>query len=299
MKSYKFREENITITAADGRKLSARWWSGENASQRSVVFLSGIATPQGYLRWLATYLCEKGWGVLTFDYRGIGTSRDKQFDSNVTIDEWINLDIPAAVSEVKRRTRTQFLIVIAHSLGGQLLGQSPILKDIDSAFLISSQRGIPKLFKGIARLKIHYAYTVFPILIRIFEDLPISKWTFPQYCPSKVLLQWIRWGSTGVFTDKEGINVESRFVDYKKPLITVTIADDQNYASADSVEALASLYSRADVRKKRIMPQDYGLNTIGHFGLFHRRTPKSLWSQMEKWLRQLYVESDLVKSQST
>ncbi|MFM6517834.1 MAG: alpha/beta fold hydrolase, partial [Microcystis panniformis] len=97
-----------------------------------------MAAPQGYLRWFAAYLAAQGWGVLTFDYRGIGTSKDEQFDSTVTIDDWVNLDIPAAVSEVKRRTKTQFLAVIAHSVGGQLLGQSPVRQDIDGALFISS-----------------------------------------------------------------------------------------------------------------------------------------------------------------
>lgn len=298
MKWQKLREETITIVAADGRKLSARWLFGNNASEHSAIFLPGMAAPQGYLRWFAAYLAAQGWGVLTFDYRGIGTSKDEQFDSTVTIDDWVNLDIPAAVSEVKRRTKTQFLAVIAHSVGGQLLGQSPVRQDIDGALFISSQRGIPKLFQGMARLRIHYAYTVFPILIHIFGILPISKWTLPQDCPSQVLLQWMRWGRTGVFTDINGVNVEQRFADYQGPLITITIADDGDYASAAAVEALARLYSGANIRQEKIAPQDYGLDTIGHFGFFHRRAPESLWSQAEAWLRQLHLEADVAKSQS-
>ena len=298
MKLQKFREETITIVAADGRKLSARWWLGKNASERSVIFLPGMAAPQGYLRWFAAYLAAQGWGVLTFDYRGIGTSKDVQFDSTITIDDWVNLDIPAAVSEVKHRTKTQFLAVIAHSVGGQLLGQSPVRQDIDAALFISAQRGIPKLFKGMARMRIHYAYTIFPILIRIFGKLPISQWTLPQDCPSNVLLEWMRWGRTGIFTDVQGVNVELRFADYKGPLITIIIADDRDYASAASVEALASLYLGAKIRQEKIVPQDYGLDTIGHFGFFHRRAPQSLWSQAEEWLRQLHFEADLAKSHS-
>lgn len=194
MHSRRFREENITIVAADGRNLSARWWSGTKASEHSVIFLPAIAAPQIYLRSFAAYLAEQGWGVLTFDYRGVGASQDSQLDSSVTLDDWINLDIPAAVSEVKRRTGTQFLGVFAHSIGGQLFGQSPVCQSVDGALFLSAQRGIPKLFKGMASLRIQYAYAAFPILIRTFGYLPISKFTLPQKCPNKVLLQWIKWG---------------------------------------------------------------------------------------------------------
>lgn len=286
MEYTRIQEESITIVAADGRPLSARWWSGAAASERSVVILSAFAAPQIYLRWFAAYLAIQGWGVLTFDYRGIGGSKNAKLDSLATLDDWVNLDIPAAVLEVKRRTRTKFLGVITHSIGGQLLGQSPICKYVDGALFISSQRGIPKLFKGKARLHIHFAYTLFPILIRFFGHLPISKFTLPQECPKQVLLQGITWGQSGLITDASGMNIESRFAEYKRPLIMITISDDY-YASSASVEALAELYAGANIRHKIITPQDYGLEKIGHFGFFNRHIPKELWCQVEEWLREL------------
>ncbi|MEH2395692.1 MAG: hypothetical protein V7K21_29930 [Nostoc sp.] len=294
MFSQRFPSEKIAIIAADGRKLSARWWQGANAFEHSVVFIPAFAAPQAYLHCFAGYLAQQGWGVMTFDYRGIGASKDDQLDSFVTLDDWVNLDIPAAILEVKRRTRTRFLGAITHSVGGQLLGQSPACQSIDGALFISSQRVIPKLFEGISRLRIHYAYMVFPILIRIFGYLPISKFTLPQPCPSKALLQCMRWGRSGIFTDINGTNVEDRFADYKSPLIMLTISDDYDYASVAAVEALASLYVGATVRHEVINPLDYGLERIGHFGFFHRRAPQKLWFQVEGWLKQLVSEHSLI-----
>lgn len=287
MKSRRFQEENITIVTKDNRKLSARWWPGIEAFKNSVIFIPALAAPQIYLRCLAAYLAERGWGVLTFDYRGIGASRNPQLDSTVTLDDWINLDIPAAVSEIKNRTGTKFLGAIAHSIGGQLFGQSIACKDVDGALFVSAQRGIPKLFKNTARLRIQYAYTIFPILINFFGYLPISKFTLPQHCPNQILLQWIKWGQSGEFTDINGVNVESRFGEYTNPLTTITIYDDEDYASAASVEALARLYVSATVNRQIILPQDYGLDKIGHFGFFHRRAPQKLWAKVEEWLNEL------------
>ncbi|MBG1261237.1 alpha/beta fold hydrolase [Nostoc commune] len=298
MSSQRLREENITIVTEDGRQLSARWWLGTKASEHSIVFLSGLAAPQIYLRSFAAYLATQGWGVLTFDYRGIGASKDAQLDSFVTADDWVNLDIPAAVAEVKRRTATKFLGVVAHSIGGQLFGQSPVRQSIDGALFISAQRGIPKLFQGKARLRIHYAYTLFPIFIRIFGHLPISKLTLPQQCPNQVLLQWMSWGRSGILTDATGVNIESLFAEYSRPLTTVTISDDNYYASAASVEALTRLYQGSKVRHEVISPRDYGMESMGHFGFFHRRASQKLWSQAADWLTQLVLEADSSKSQS-
>ncbi len=252
-----------------------------------MIFLPALAAPQEYLRWFAGYLARRGWGVLTFDYRSVGASKISPSDSAATLDDWINFDLPAAVDEVKRRSGTKFLAALAHSIGGQLLGQSPIRKEIDGALLISAQRGIPNLFKGGARLRIEYAYLTFNLLIRLLGYFPPSKFTLPEACSGEAVLQWIRWGRSGIFTDSEGVNVESRFADYSGPLTAVTIADDRDYAPAAAVDALTSLYSGASVRRETLSPEDYGLNTIGHFGFFHPRAPRPLWDQGEAWLRMM------------
>lgn len=279
--------QKIAIDAADGRQLSACWWPGTQAAERSVVFLPGIAAPQEYLYFYASYLAQRGWGALTFDYRSVGASRDAATDSSVTLDDWVDLDLPAAVSEVKRRANPKYLAAIAHSIGGQLFGQSPIRHDVNSALFIAAQRGIPKLYKGIGRVRIEYAYAVFPILIRLFGRLPVSPVTMTDACSAWVVRQWIRWGRSGVFTDSSGANVESRFVDYRGPLTAVAIADDDYYAPVEAVEALTRMYQNADLRREIARPQDYGVETIGHSGFFHRQAPRELWEQGETWLREM------------
>jgi predicted alpha/beta hydrolase len=281
--------QKITIEASDGRRLSARWWQGTEAAERSVVIIPGLAAPQEYLHFFASYLAGRGWGALTFDYRSAGSSRDGADDSAVTLDDWANLDLPAAVAEVRRRANPKFLAVIAHSIGGQLLGQSPIRHDVDGALFIAAQRGIRKFYKGVARLRVEYAYAVFPILIRLLGRLPISQFTFPAECSGQAVRQWVEWGRRGVFTDRGGANVESRFAEYRGPLTAVTIADDDYYAPAEAVEALTRMYRGARIKREIVSPRDYGVESIGHFGFFHRHAPRQLWDRTETWLRELTV----------
>ena len=282
--------QKIAISAADGRQLSARWWSGTQATKHSIIFIPGLAAPQEYLHFFASYLAGRGWGVLTFDYRSVGASRNVIADSSVTLDDWVNLDLPAAVSEVKGRANPKFLAVIAHSIGGQLFGQSPIRHDVNGALLVAAQRGIPKLYKGIGRLRIEYAYTVFPLLIRMFGRLPVSSITFPDACSGQAVKQWVRWGRGGVFTDCNGVNVEQRFTEYHGPLTAVSIADDEYYAPVEAVEALTQMYQNAELRREIVSSKDYGVETIGHFGFFHRQAPRELWDQAEGWLREMEAD---------
>ncbi len=277
--------ETISISTVDGRRLTARWWPGADASQHSIVILSGLAAPQEYLRWFAGSLASKGWGVLTFDYRSVGKSNDAAADRAATLDDWAQLDIPAAISEVRQRCEGP-VIAVAHSIGGQLLGQSPGLHDVDGILLIAAQRGIPKLYDGVARLRVRYAYAMFPLLIRTLGYLPVSKFTFPERCSPQAVMQWVRWGRTGTFTSMNGVNFEARFAEYRGRLIALTIADDQ-YAPPRAVDALTDLYEGAAITRHRITPADYGVGSLGHFGFFHRRAPRELWSKAEMWLREI------------
>src|SRR5262249_41505035 len=45
--------QKITIEASDGRQLSARWWPGAEAAERSVVFIPALAAPQEHLHFFA------------------------------------------------------------------------------------------------------------------------------------------------------------------------------------------------------------------------------------------------------
>ncbi|MGE0884477.1 MAG: alpha/beta fold hydrolase [Blastocatellales bacterium] len=283
--------QQIGIESSDGRQLSARWWPGDEAARRSVVFIPALAAPQEYLNFFASFLAQRGWGVLTFDYRSVGSSRGVDSDESVSLDDWVNLDLPAAVSEVKRRANPKFLCAIAHSIGGQLIGQSPIRREIDGALFISAQRGRPKFYKGVGRIRIEYAYAVFPLLINLLGRLPVSTYTLPAECSGRAVKQWVSWGRSGVFTEITGDNVEPRFAEYSKPLTTVTIADDEYYAPAEAVEALTRMYQNADLRREIIRPQDYEMDAVGHFGFFHRRASRQLWEQAEKWLLDMEIKA--------
>jgi predicted alpha/beta hydrolase len=250
------------------------------------MFLQGLAVPQGVIGWFGRFLAERGWGVLSFDYRGVGKSCNEGSEEHITLDDWVNLDLPAAAAAVRRRCNPRFLAVFAHSLGGQLLGQSPIGTQIDGALLLAAQCGIPRLFHGRGWLSVRYAYTLFPLLIHLIGRLPVSRFTFPQRCPAGAILQWVKWGRTGTFTDIEDRNLEAHFAHVRIPLTAITIADDP-YAPPAAVDVLTRMYVNASIQRRTLHPSTYGVDRIGHFGFFDRRMPEKLWMAAEEMLREL------------
>ena len=70
--------DDITIPAADGYPLAATLYLPRGAKRHAVLISSATATPRKIYRGFASYLAHCGCAVLTYDYRGIGGSRQRE-----------------------------------------------------------------------------------------------------------------------------------------------------------------------------------------------------------------------------
>lgn len=247
-----------------------------------MLVLPGLAVPQVAFRSLARGLSGLGWGVLTVDYAGVGQSPG---DDQTTGDDWVE-DVRAAIEFARVHSGTQFLAVIGHSLGGQLVGQCSALPTLDGLLLVSAQRGMPRLFDGRAKARVLYAYGMILATTSVLGRLPPHRLTLPVAVPAGALRQWARWGLSGVYRGDNGAAREARFASYAGPITSVCIADDTNDAPKAAVEALLVLYARADIQRIELRPSNLGLDRIGHFGLFLKTTP-AVTDVFHHWLGEL------------
>jgi predicted alpha/beta hydrolase len=95
------------LTAADGRWLSARWFEPAGQPARAVAVVNAATgVPQRFYRHFALWLAARGYAVLTYDYRGIGESRQGPLRAETArMRDWALLDMPAALAEAARRRR--------------------------------------------------------------------------------------------------------------------------------------------------------------------------------------------------
>jgi hypothetical protein len=69
--------DDITLPAADGYLLGATLFLPRGAKRHAVLINSATAAPRKIYRGFAGYLARRGYAALTYDYRGIGDSRQK------------------------------------------------------------------------------------------------------------------------------------------------------------------------------------------------------------------------------
>src|SRR5207302_188150 len=121
-------ERPAKFSASDGTALAGTWFepSRPRLASTVVVIVCGAGIPARFYLHFAHYLCESGAAVLTFDYRGIGVSRQGNLRKLKSgMEDWAVRDIPAAFSEARERYPRLPLGAVAHSVGTLLLGAAP------------------------------------------------------------------------------------------------------------------------------------------------------------------------------
>ena len=124
--------DDITFPAMDGYELGASLFLPRGVKRHAVLINSATAVPRKIYRGFAGYLARRGCAVLTYDYRGIGDSRQKSLVGfneprslvgfKASMSDWAALDVTAAVAWMRERYHGLPLSYVGHSFGGQALG---------------------------------------------------------------------------------------------------------------------------------------------------------------------------------
>lgn len=278
------RRRELRIPAVDGVPLSASLWaSGASPPTHTVVVASATGVRRGYYGAFAKWLAARGAAVVTFDYRGIGSSKDG--GANASMHDWGERDLAGVVAWAAREVGGGAVSVVGHSVGGQLVGLLPEPALVRSIVNVAAQSGDYRLWPLPARLAMAALFYGFvPGVTHAVGYLP-GALGIGQDLPPGVALEWARWCTTpGYLTGgEEGSQRRARFAKHTAPLLAFGF-DDDLYAPPKAVSALLSLYSGSTIRRRQIEPTR---RRIGHFGFFRPRADLyPLWNEAAEFLAQ-------------
>ena len=275
------------LVADDGRHLAASWYEPDAGAARAVAVVSSAAgVPRGYYRAFGQWLAERGYAVLTYDYRGIaGSRRGPMRQERATMRDWAVLDMSAALAAAQARRATQNLplLLVGHSFGGNAIGFARGVERADALLAVGSQVGEPRLYPGPHRWTAEFFFRAWiPTLVPLWGHLP--GWAMgpgAQAMPAGVAREWARWGVKRgwAFADPamhahrgaSGLNV---------PVHLWDVSDDLTFAPARAVDALAEQFRNAAVQRHTLTPAMAGVRRLGHFGAFRRQVGPAVWARL-------------------
>lgn len=274
---------SVSIPARDGLMLGGTWYPSQASkpSGQWLVINSATAVPQRFYRHFATSMSAAGFDVLSFDYRGVGQSRPaslRGFEARAS--DWALIDMASIIDWVSTVHGPSKLVVVGHSVGGQLMGLIDNADKVDAMITLSSQSGYWRLQGGEQKLAVFaHMHLTFPLLSRACGYMPWSKLGSSEDIPQAAALQWASWCRHPNYVLGDNSLPLERYQRFTAPVLAYSFADDK-WGTARSVDAMMQAYP--NVERRHLQPAEIGLSQIGHFGCF-RPSARPLWTELLQW----------------
>jgi predicted alpha/beta hydrolase len=276
----------VQVPAADGRLLAGDLFTPAGPARAAVVIGTAMGVPRRIYFALARFFAEGGLSVLTFDYRGVGGSRHGPLRGfQTSIEEWAEQDLNGALRWAAGQHPGLPVLLLGHSLGGQILGLTPARDLVRAALFVASQSGYWGHWTGLSRLRMFLLwYALMPGLNALLGYLPMRRFTGGEDLPSGVVRQWARWGRHPRYIlGSEVAQRDEGHARFDRPILSYALSDD-SYAPVRAVEALLELYGSAPRELRVLSPRQAGVPRIGHFGWLKPPLKDALWEPARRWL---------------
>lgn len=269
--------EPLRVTADDGYCLSATVF-GAGARGPVVVINGATGVRQRYYAHFAQWLVERGATVVTYDYRGIGKSRPHRLRGfQGRMRDWGEHDFEGVLRHVAHAFAGRELVVVGHSVGGQLIGMAPSGVGIARVVTVAAQVGSWRLWPGASKWAFAGLwYGLMPGLTRVMGYFP-GQLGIGADLPREVALEWASWCRHDDYFLGHGVSRDG-YERLAVPMLSFSFSDD-GYAPKPAVDRLHSIYSRAQLERVHLAPRDVGVKSIGHFGFFRERFAPTLWER--------------------
>ncbi|WP_043458941.1 alpha/beta hydrolase family protein [Azohydromonas australica] len=287
----------VSFTAADGYQLNGFVWRHPGPGRERPVVVVNPATSVRcrYYARFAAFLHAHGFDVLCYDYRGIGESRPRSlrgFEAGWI--DWGRLDFEAALQLASDRFPGQPVQVVAHSVGGFLIGLAPSSHRVSRVFSMGAQYAHWRDYHRARRLRLLLKWhVVMPALTAVLGYFPGGRLGWLEDTPRGVVRDWTaphprfedNWRRGALVLPPAELDaLVARFAAVRGETLALSLSDD-DFGTVPAVQRLLGYYRHSARTHLHLKPEAIGQARVGHFAFFHSRFEHSLWPLALEWLR--------------
>jgi len=277
---------DVDISAGGAQSLKGTVYLPD-APDTWLLINSAMGVRRSFYRHFAAYLMARGIGVLTYDYRGMGDSALADAAS-VRLEDWGRKDFPAAIRWLRASHAPRRLVVLGHSVGGQLLGITPAIREIDALVGVATQAGYWRHWSGLERAKVFtFWYAAIPLMTARGGNFAASLLGLGQDLPAGVARQWAQWGRDPAYLRSPTVGPQPQFFDEIRCRLRTYYAEQDNLAPERAVRAWHDWFPNADRELVNLGSHTAAGRRIGHFGFFDPDVGAGEWPALEEFVRGL------------
>ena len=274
------------IICADQVVIKATIYTPINGIKGAILIGPATGIKKQFYASFAVFLAENGYGVITFDNRGIGESLIGNINEcDASLQCWGEKDMPAVFEQLKKTFPKTKYHLIGHSAGGQLVGLMHNAMEFTTIFNFACSSGQLKNMRKLSLIKANFFMNFFIPLSNFFFGHTKSQWFgMGEQLPKAAAEQWRSWcNGEGYVKVAFGKTVHTHlYNELSIPSLWINAVDDE-IAIDENVMDMISVFPKLETETLTLSAKDYSLKEIGHMKFFSRKS-QVLWGHALNWL---------------
>lgn len=268
----------LSIPTDDGFMLSAHLFRPEQDNGKVLLINSATGVRQQMYFSFATFFAEQGFTVITYDYRGIGSSKPKKlkgFPASMRI--WGTKDYKAMTAYLQEYFPQARKFLLGHSVGALILGMNEDSQIFEEFIFVATQKAYIGNLRFLTRVEAAIGFGFLqPLTTRFFGYFPAHRLGLGESLPKGSARDW----RTLVLHPKSTNKLLEKTPDFSHQLrqktLVVQIEDDAWVTEKGIRTLLEETYPNLRERIRMIRVAESVAGKIGHVNFF-RSYNKNLW----------------------
>ena len=271
--------KELILKTPDHFPLSVKIFEPEISNGKLLLINSATGVKQQIYFSFAKYLAEKGFTVITYDYRGIGESKPKKMNGfKASMRIWGTVDFKTVTDFIKKEYAGFDQFCLGHSVGALILGMNADSQIFKKFIFVATQDA----YLGNLNFKVAVAGLLgfgiaLPIMTHFLGYFPANRFGLGESLPKGVAFDW----QTLILNKKSTKRLyETNEADFSKNLYQPTFiihAEDDSWVTQKGMRNLMKTtypHLKTTYREVKISESDKG--EIGHVNFF-RSFNRGLW----------------------
>ena len=271
--------KELILKTPDHFPLSVKIFEPEISNGKLLLINSATGVKQQIYFSFAKYLAEKGFTVITYDYRGIGESKPKKMNGfKASMRIWGTVDFKTVTDFIKKEYAGFDKFCLGHSVGALILGMNADSQIFKKFIFVATQDA----YLGNLNFKVAVAGLLgfgiaLPIMTHFLGYFPANRFGLGESLPKGVAFDW----QTLILNKKSTKRLyETNEADFSKNLYQPTFiihAEDDSWVTQKGMRNLMkTTYPHLKTTYREVKISESDKSEIGHVNFF-RSFNRSLW----------------------
>lgn len=271
--------EKLILTTQDQIHLTAYLFKPENDNGKIIVINSATGVKQQVYFSFAQFFAEKGFTVITYDYRGIGLSKpQKMRNFKASMRMWGSEDFRTITEFVANNFPDYQKFCLGHSVGALIIGMNEKSEIFERFVFVATQNAFIGNLKWNTKLEAFFGFGLAqPFFTELFGYFPAHWFGLGESLPKNCAYDW----RTLILNRKSTGKLLLKTNDYSKKLnqkVLVLYAEDDVWLTEKGVKSLiGDVYSNLKPTYRLLKTSESEKGEIGHVNFF-RSYNKKLWN---------------------